>query len=383
MKDVNDFTMSFIDEVRAHYGDGFIPLHRPVFDEVEKTYLNDCIDSNFVSSAGQQVEDFECKIAAITNSKFAKSTVNGTAALHLALHVIGVCAGHEVITQRVSFVATANAIKYCNAEPVFLDVERETGTMCPVLLRTFLQNQTKQEGGYRVNVRSGRRVSACVVMHTFGHPAKVKELAAICDEFNITLIEDAAEALGSYNDGEHVGQYASLTTYSFNGNKIITTGGGGCITTNDAELSEKIRHLSTTAKVPDQFEYFHDQLGFNYRMPNINACLGLAQLEKLDYLLVNKRSLAEMYTRFFENSGYRFWTERSDCRANYWLNTVSFQTCEQKKTFLENTNAAGIMTRPVWVLLDQLPYYCQCETVETGASEAIYNTTVNLPSSAQ
>jgi perosamine synthetase len=383
LKDINDFTISFIDQVRAHYDDEFIPLHRPVFDELEKTYLNDCIDSNFVSSAGQQINEFEGKIAAFTNSKFAKSTVNGTAALHLALHVTGVGAGHEVITQRVSFVATANAIRYCNAEPVFLDVERETGTMCPLLLRTFLQNQTKKEADYRVNIRSGRRVSACVVMHTFGHPAKMLELASICDEFNIILIEDAAEALGSYSDSEHVGRYASLTTYSFNGNKIITTGGGGCITTNDNKLSEKISHLSTTAKAPDKFEYFHDQLGFNYRMPNINACLGLAQFEKLDDILANKRSLAEMYTNFFADSGHRFWTERSDCRANYWLNAVSFQTREQKQFFLETTNAAGIMTRPVWVLLDQLPHYSRCETVETGASEAIYDTTVNIPSSAQ
>lgn len=383
MTELSDLIHVFINELREHYGDGFIPLHRPVFNDTEKQYLLECIDSNFVSSAGKEVDEFESKICALTNSKYAKSMVNGTAALHLALRVAGVNEGDEVITQRVSFVATANAIKYCSASPIFLDVERQTGTLCPNLLRTFLENRTKWDAGYRVNIASGKRVSVCVVMHTFGHPAQMRELRAICDEFKILLIEDAAEALGSYLDGEHVGKYSDLATYSFNGNKIITTGGGGCITTNDNQLSEKIKHLSTTAKVPHKYEYFHDQLGFNYRMPNLNACLGLAQLKKMDYFLENKRSLANKYRNFFANTGFRFWEERHNCMSNYWLNAVSFKTSDQKIAFLEKTNELGVMTRPVWVLLDKLPYFAGCETVKNGAADVIYDTTVNLPSSAQ
>lgn len=383
MTELSDLIYVFINELREHYGDGFIPLHRPVFNDTEKQYLLKCIDSNFVSSAGKEVDEFESKICELTNSKYAKSMVNGTAALHLALRVAGVNVGDEVITQRVSFVATANTIKYCSASPIFLDVERQTGTLCPNLLRTFLETQTRWDAGYRMNIASGKRVSACVVMHTFGHPAQMRELRAICDEFKILLIEDAAEALGSYLDGEHVGKYSGLATYSFNGNKIATTGGGGCITTNDNQLSEKIKHLSTTAKVPHKYEYFHDQLGFNYRMPNLNACLGLAQLEKMDYFLENKRSLANKYKNVFENTGFRFWEERQSCKSNYWLNAVSFKTRDQKIAFLEKTNELGVMTRPVWVLLDQLPYFADCETIKTGAADTIYDTTVNLPSSAQ
>lgn len=383
MKELDDLIHTFVNELREYYGGGFIPLHRPVFDNTEKQYLQQCIDSNFVSSAGKEVDEFESKICELTNSKHCKSMVNGTAALHLALQVLGVSEGDEVITQRVSFVATANAIKYCNASPIFLDVERQTGTLCPNLFKKFLEERTKWHGGHRVNINSGSRISACVVMHTFGHPAQMRELREICDEFKIALIEDAAEALGSHLEGEHVGKHSILATYSFNGNKIVTTGGGGCITTNNDELAEKIKHLSTTAKAPHKYEYFHDQLGFNYRLPNLNACLGLAQLKKIDYFLANKRALANKYKNFFENTGFRFWEERHNCMSNYWLNAVSFNTSDQKITFLEKTNELGVMTRPVWVLLDKLPYFADCETVKNGAADVIYDTTVNLPSSAQ
>lgn len=376
-----EFTNAFIQHVRKHYGDGFIPLHRPVFDDSEKQYLANCIDSNFVSSAGKEVDDFEACMCDLTNSKFAKSTVNGTAALHLALHALGVSENDEVITQRLSFVATANAISYCGAVPVFLDVEPETGTLCPDLLRELFEKNTKFENGERISTTSGRRIAACVVMHTFGHPAHMKEIQLVCHEFGVPIVEDAAEALGSFLDEEHVGSFSRLTTYSFNGNKIITTGGGGCVTTNDPTLAEKIRHLSTTAKVPHQYEYFHDELGFNYRMPNLNACLGLAQLEKLEYFLGNKRELASKYSEYFLNSGFRFWNERSGCKSNYWLNAISFDTIEQKKYFLENTNKNGVMTRPIWILLDKLPHFASCEVVKTGVGEKLYDTTVNIPSS--
>ncbi len=379
---ISDLTDKFIREVREYYGNEFIPLHRPIFDEIEKQYLFDCIDSNFVSSAGKEVDSFEMQLCDITSSKYAKSTVSGTAALHLALHALGVGSNDEVLTQRLSFVATANAISYCNAAPIFLDVEPETGTLCPHLLRDFLEKNTKIDNGGRKNLSTGKNIAACVVMHTFGHPARMQEIKSICDEFTIPLIEDAAEALGSYIGEEHVGKNSLLTTYSFNGNKIITTGGGGCVTTDDSLLAERIRHLATTAKTPHQYEYFHDEIGFNYRMPNLNACLGLAQLKKLDYFLNNKRKLALIYKNLFENSGAHFWTEREGCKSNYWLNAISFNTSEQKQYFLEKTNKKGVMTRPVWTLLDKLPHFAYCHVLKTGVAEKIYDTTVNIPSSA-
>ena len=381
MYNINELTDMFVKHVRSEFGDGFVALHRPLFDSVEKHYLTRCIDNEFVSSAGNEIDEFEAKICDITMSDYAKATVTGTAALHLCLHALGVRSTDEVITQRISFIATANAIAYCNASPVFIDVEDEYGTLCPILLRSFLENDTTQVGDCRINKRTGRLIKACVVMHTFGHPARMLEIRQICDEFGLMLVEDAAEALGSRIDSKHVGAFSHAAAYSFNGNKIITTGGGGCVTTNDPALAKKVRHISTTAKVSHQYEYCHDELGFNYRMPNLNACLGLAQIEKFDYFLENKRQTATKYHSLFVDTGVKFWVEKSGNKSNYWLNALSFKSKRDKDFFLKKTNSEQIMTRPVWQLLDKQPYFAKYTVVSNGNAERIYDTTVNIPSS--
>jgi perosamine synthetase len=287
-QDLNSALEQLVDLARSMYGHGFIPLHRPVFEGNEKKYLVDCIDSNFVSSVGTKVVEFEQGIAAFTGSRFAVATVNGTSALHVAIQLAGVQRGDEVITQALSFIATCNALSYAGATPVFVDVDRETLGMSPEALEHFLSNQCERRNGHLFNKTSGKRIAACVPMHTFGHPCRIEEIVAICDRFGIDVVEDAAESLGSYVGKRHTGTFGKLATLSFNGNKVITTGGGGMIVTDDEALAKRAKHLTTTAKVPHPYDFVHDEVGYNYRLPNLNAALGCAQMEKLPQMLAIK-----------------------------------------------------------------------------------------------
>ena len=369
---------NFIDLVRSIYKtDSFIPLHEPRFSGNEKKYLLDTIDSTFVSSVGQYVNRFEKDFAQYTGSKYAVATVNGTAALHIALKVAGVEEGVEVITQPLTFVATCNAISYCGASPVFVDVDEDTLGLSPVSLNKFLRDNTIQKSNRCVNKVTGKVIAACVPMHTFGHPARIDEIAEICNEYNIALIEDAAEALGSKYKNKHLGNWGKLSAFSFNGNKIITTGGGGMITTDDESLAQRCKHLTTTAKVPHKWEFFHDEIGYNYRMPNLNAALGCAQLEQLGRFLENKRNLAEKYGEYLS----AFVKEPENSKSNYWLNAVKLKNKRAQTEFLEKTNLAGVMTRPIWHLMNNLPAFRTAQKSDLTVSENLCNTIVNIPCS--
>lgn len=372
---------SFISLVREIYDEEFVPLHRPVFSGDEEKRVVQALKSNFVSSAGQDIEIFERELASFTGARHAVATVNGTAALQVALHVSDVSTGDEVITQAVSFVATANAISYCGAKPIFIDIELDTLSMSPSALRDFLQHRVEIKFGQAYNKKSGARVKACLPMHSFGHPARIKEISAICDEFNITLIEDCAESLGSFVSDTHTGLFGKLAAISFNGNKIITTGGGGMIITDDDELAARAKHITTTAKCSHPYEYYHDELGFNYRMPNLNAALGLAQVKKLNEFLKIKRSLAVRYRQFFRGTDLEFFWERDGVAANFWLNCVICGDLGIRNAFLEETNAAGIMTRPIWTLLNTLPMYEACESDTLDNSKWVAERLINIPSS--
>lgn len=363
---------------------GIIPLHTPFFGGNEKKYLLDCIDSTYVSSVGGYVNTFEQKIAEFTGAKHAIATVNGTAALHTALLLGGVRPGDEVITQAVSFVATSNAIAYCGAEPVFLDNDMQSLGLSPLALEEFLTENTEQrKDDFRYNKRTGKRISVCVPMHVFGHPSAIESIVSVCNKFNIRVVEDAAESLGSYVGEKHTGTFGRLGILSFNGNKIITTGGGGMVLTDDDQVAEAAKHLTTTAKVPHAWEYFHDMLGFNYRLPNINAALGCAQLEKLPELLEQKRILADRYRRFFESREVAFVDASFGCLSNYWLNAISFNDLEQRDRFLEYSNANGVMSRPIWNLLPELPMYKNCQTGSLKSARWLWERVVNIPSSVR
>lgn len=363
---------------------GVIPLHEPVFIGKEKNYLMDCIDSTFVSSAGKYVDDFEQKVAEYLGVKYTVATINGTAALHVALLLAQVKPGDEVLTQAISFVATANAITYCGATPVFLDSDRRTLGLNPEALKDFLDRHCIQkDNGLSYNRTSGKRIAACVPVHVFGHPAQVDQLKTICESYNIILIEDAAEAIGSYRHGKHMGTLGKLGILSFNGNKTITTGGGGMILTNDEEMARMGKHITTTAKVDHPWEYVHDHLGFNYRLPNINAALGCAQMETLPFFLDKKREIAEKYRVFFGDIGVQFITEPEGCRSNYWLNAILFNDLKERNEFLEYSNAHGVMSRPLWRLIPNLPIYDHCQTDDLATSRWLEERLVNIPSSAK
>ena len=371
----------FIRFVKELYNKEEVFLHEPVFSGREKEYLADCIDSTFVSSVGAYVDRLEVEIARYTGSKYAVATVNGTAALHVSLLIVGVKCEDEVITQPVTFVATCNAIKYCGAEPVFVDVDKNTLGMNPESLLAFLKKYTTIKNGALYNRTTGRRIKACLPVHTFGHPCRIDEIVDICSNYGIVVVEDAAEALGSSFKNKHAGTFGRLGVLSFNGNKIITTGGGGAILTDDEFLAQRARHLTKTAKVPHPYEYFHDEVGFNYRMPNINAALGLAQLEQLDRFLKSKRGLAKKYEEFFSTKkGIEFAKEPPMAHSNYWLNAIFLENEMEKKVFLETTNKNKVYTRPVWTLMYKLPMYESCFRVETPESEEIERRVVNLPS---
>lgn len=356
-------------------------LHRPVFEGNEKTYLNECIDSNFVSSVGAKVTEFEGKVAGFTGAKFAIAVNNGTAALQTALTLAGVRTDDEVICQPFTFVATCNAVSYVGAEPVFVDVDKYTLGMSAYALDNFLAKNAEIKNGVPYNKTSGRRLSACVPMHTFGHVCDIVKIVDICKKYNIPVVEDAAESLGSYINGRHSGTFGLLGIFSFNGNKIITTGGGGMIITNDAELAVKAKHLTTTAKVPHPFEYVHDEVGYNFRLPNLNAALGCAQMEQLDYFLQGKRELASQYESFFSSRGIEFIKEPKYCCSNYWLNAVLLNSLEQRNEFLRHTNANGVMTRPAWRLMNHLDMFKHCQTDGLPNATWLEERIVNIPSS--
>ena len=371
--------------IKENFGtENFIPLHEPKFFGNEKNYLNDCIESTFVSSVGKYVEEFEKKMASFTDSKFAIAVVNGTSALHIALKSIGTDEKCEVITQALSFVATANAIKYCNAQPIFLDVSKKTmGLNHKSLLKFLEQNTTFDENGNCINKKTKKIIKACVPMHTFGHPCKIDKIVSICNKFNITVVEDAAESLGSFYKKKHTGTFGKLGIFSFNGNKILTTGGGGIIVTDDEKLAQYIKHLTTTSKTPHKWEYSHDQIGFNYRMPNLNAALGVAQLENLNQFISEKRKLAFKYAEFFKNKEIKFVKEPKNAESNYWLQAVILKNEKERDTFLEKTNSNGVMTRPIWNLLNTLDMFkeCQCDSLKN--SQWFEKRVVNIPSSVK
>jgi len=360
---------------------GFIPLHAPVFNGNEKKYLEECIDTTFVSSVGRFVDRFEEEIARYTGATRSVVCVNGTNALHLALMLMGVKRDDEVITQPLTFISTANSIKYCHAHPIFLDVDWDTLGLSPESLSNFLDIMTIQQSGECINKHTKRKIAACVPMHTFGHPCRIDEIVEICNKHHIKVVEDAAESMGSIYKGRHTGTFGDIGMLSFNGNKILTTGGGGMLLFNDVEMAKHAKHITTQAKVSHPWEYVHDEVGYNYRMPNINAALGLAQLEQLDTFLNIKRRIAEEYEQFFESIDIRFVKEPKDSRSNYWLNSILFENKEYRDSFLKFSNENGVMTRPAWELMHRLPMYKDAQRGNLLNAEWISDRLVNIPSS--
>lgn len=370
-----------IDFIKGLYpGKSFIPLHEPVFFGNEKQYLLDTIDSTFVSSVGRYVDRFEDQVKEYTGSKYAIAVVNGTAALHISLILAGVRKNDLVITQALSFIATCNAISYTGACPAFIDVNHSTLGMSAVALEKFLSNVELQDG-YPVHKILGKRIGACVPMHTFGFSCEIDNIIKLCDQFNIPVIEDAAEAIGTFYKNQHVGTFGKLGTFSFNGNKTITCGGGGMIVTDNDELGKMAKHLTTQAKVPHKWEFNHDHIGYNYRCPNLNAALACAQMEQLEKIVENKRNTAKEYSDFFQTKEIVFNSEPDENRSNYWLNSIMLPSVSDRELFLEETNSNGVMTRPVWRLLNKLPMFFDCWNDGLENSLDIESKLVNIPSS--
>jgi len=377
-------TSVFCEFVRNYYNSNdFIPLHAPTFNEVEENLVLETIRSSFVSSVGQFVNDFETSIENYTQSPKCVAVVNGTAALHISLLMANVQPNDLIITQALTFVATCNAINYCQAEPVFIDVDRETMSMSPKALERWLENNAKiSKEGWCVSKNNERVIKACVPVHIFGHPAKMDELQAICNKWNIIIVEDASESLGSFYKNQHTGTFGLLGAVSFNGNKIITTGGGGMIMSN-VDIAKEAKHITTTAKVPHPFEFIHDKIGFNYRMPNINAALGCAQIQKIENFIAQKRNLALQYEELFKKSSLVFFVEPKNCRSNYWLNTLICNDKKERDEMLVFTNSNGIVTRPPWKLMNELPIYQHCMHDELTTSMWLQERIINLPSSVK
>lgn len=381
----------------------FVPLAVPKFIGNEKKYLNECIDTTFVSSVGQFVDRFEKDMAAYTGAKRAVVCVSGTNALHMSLMLVGVKRDDEVLTQALTFIATCNALSYIGAHPVFLDVDRSTMGLSPDAMKEWLQKNAEVRKNTRINEldkshdfafqedelacynkNTGRRIKACVPMHTFGHPVRIEEIAALCKEWHIELVEDAAESIGSKYKGIHTGLFGKVGALSFNGNKTITTGGGGMMLFNDEELGAYAKHITTQAKIPHRWEFRHDHIGYNYRMPNINAALGCAQLEHLDEYIADKRATAAAYAEYFKNvDGIDFFTEPENSFSNYWLNVVILPDHDKQLEFLQETNDNGVMTRPIWELMNRLPMFETCEN--DGLKNTIFfaDRVVNIPSSVR
>lgn len=361
-----------------------VPLHAPLFIGNEKKYLNECIDTTFVSSVGAFVDRFEKDMAAYTGAKKAVVCVSGTNALHMAMMLVGVQHDDEVLTQALTFIATCNAISYIGAHPVFIDVDKETMGLSPIAIKNWLVTNAKIINGECYNKNTGRRVKACVPMHTFGHPVKIDELADVCREYHIELVEDAAESIGSLYKGLHTGTFGKVGAISFNGNKTITTGGGGMLIFQDEKLGEYAKHITTQAKIPHRWEFRHDHIGYNYRMPNINAALGCAQLENLDKYIGSKRETAKEYEAFFKTiPDIDFFVEPDNCRSNYWLNVVILKDKVAQQNFLEYTNDNGVMTRPIWELMNRLDMFKNCETDGLENTQWFADRVVNIPSSVR
>ena len=364
---------------------GLVPLHEPTFAGNEWLYLKECLDSTFISSAGKFVDRFEVELAAYTGAKHAVAVVNGTAALHTALKLAGVGTNDEVLVPALTFVATANAITYCSAIPHFVDSEEPTLGVDATKLREYLNGNTTQHFGQCVNLKNGRVIRALVPMHTFGHPVDLDGLLAIAKDFNLALVEDAAESLGSYYHDRHTGTFGQFGTLSFNGNKTITTGGGGAILTNDAGLAHHARHLTTTAKLPHAWDYVHDEIGYNYRMPNLNAAVGCAQLEQLPALLAAKRELFQRYrAAFAEVAGVSLVAEPQHCQSNYWLQTLLLDAdqADHRDQVLAATNAATYKTRPAWILMHELAPFQDCPRMDLTTAQSLSARLINIPSSS-
>lgn len=374
---------AFIDMVRSVYRtDALIPLHAPVFYGREKEYLNHCIDTTFVSSVGEYVDRFEAMTAEYTGAAGAVAAMNGTAALHIALQLAGVDQDSDVITQALTFVATSNAIRYCGAEPIYIDVDDDTLGMSPRALKTFLETHADQQAGQTVNRFSGRVIRAVLPMHSYGFPCRIREIVEICQSYNIPVIEDAAESLGSRIGTMHTGRFGQSAILSYNGNKTITTGGGGMIISDNTDLLKDAKHITTTAKTPHPWHYVHDQVGYNYRLTNLNAALGCAQMEYLDEILAQKRELHGRYTQFFtDHTSAQLLHEPEGSQSNYWLNAIRLPDRKTRDAFLEATNSAGVMTRPVWRLMTELPAFQNAQHDGLTVSRALADQIVNIPSS--
>ena len=400
-KEITDFIKSLYPNQNP------IPLHSPVFQGNEKKYVGECIDTTFVSSVGKFVDRIELDVADYTGAKYAVAVVNGTAALHIALLLAGVKRDDEVITQPLTFIATANAIDYCGAKPIFLDVDKDTMGLSPTALENFLKNNTKWDSATSklLNLSNSKPITACIPMHTFGHACRIDEIVDICNEYNIPVVEDSAESIGTLYKGQHTGTFGKLGVLSFNGNKTITCGGGGMIITNDEKLAKKAKHITTTAKIYHPWEYMHDMIGYNYRMPNINAALACAQLEQISEIIKNKRTTAEKYREFFSNyltrrpvatefyevgseaeeetPNLEFFVEPKKSFSNYWLNAVILENRNERDKFLKYTNENGIMTRPIWTLMNKLKMFKDCQTDNLQNAEWLEDRVVNIPSSVR
>lgn len=359
----------------------FIPLHAPTFSGNESAYVQKTIESTFVSSVGSYVDSFEEKIEAYTDSAKAVAVVNGTAALSTALYMAGVKAGDLVVTQALTFVATCNALHHMKAEPIFIDVSKNTLGLCPERLEGFLNDNARVDERGCYLIATEQKISAVVPMHTFGHPVQIDQLMAVCDKWRIPLVEDAAESLGSFYKGQHTGTFGAFSALSFNGNKIITTGGGGAVLCKDNDSGIRAKHITTTAKIPHPYEFNHDEPGFNYRLPNLNAALGCAQLESLPKFLKQKRRLANHYQQFFENTELQFISEPKDCVSSYWLNAVICENAKERNALIKYTNSKDIMTRPVWKLMHRLPMFENCLKDDLVNSVYFESRLLNIPSS--
>ena len=359
----------------------FIPLHEPKFIGNEKKYVNEAIDSTFVSSVGKYVTEFEEKLAEFVGAKYAIATSNGTSALHIGLKLLGVDENTEVITQPLTFIATANAIAYCNAKPIFIDVDRDTLGLSAKKLEEFLEASTyMNEAQECINKKTKKVIKACVPMHTFGHACRIDEIVSICNKYNIAVVEDAAESLGSYYKGQHTGTFGKVGIFSFNGNKVITTGGGGMIVTDDETLAKRAKHITTTAKVPHPYEYIHDEVGYNYRLTNLAAALGVAQMESLALFVEKQRALAKQYEAFFKELEPEFITEPTHSISNYWLNAVILKDREERDIFLKYTNDHGVMTRSIWRLMNKIEMFKDAQCGDLSNAEWLEDRVVNISS---
>jgi perosamine synthetase len=381
---MSDFS-TIIEFIKGIYpGQDIIPLHEPKFRGNEKKYVLDAIDSTFVSSVGPYVNQFEEMICKITGSSYAIAMVNGTNALHMALLLADVEQNDEVLSQSLTFIATCNAISYIGAKPVFIDIDKDTLGMSPESLSDFLKNRAEiRDDGFTYNKGTGKRIKACVPMHTFGLPCRIDEIMDICREFNIALVEDAAESLGSYYKEKHTGNFGLIGTFSFNGNKTITCGGGGALITNDEIIAKRAKHLTTQAKVPHPWAFVHDEIGYNYRMPNLNAALGCAQLEQLFDFVENKRQLSKLYSDFFSANNLQYVNEIQGAKANYWLNAILFNSLDERDRFLKQSNDNGVMTRPAWELMHRLSMFSSAEKTDLTNSEWVVDRLINIPSSVR